>query len=163
MKAEVSSRVLSNIKKKVKKFSGGKKLLISKIEADQELMLTRVRSHIGLILGMLKNEEVIDEYSTTNPMDLLGVNGSVVCFTLKKKGCSSFVHIFTDGKHVSLRDSGFLMNFGDIANNCMRLDDIEDVDTHDWISFSDRLLDFIYSVIYNNAKLTELSLFGNSK
>lgn len=163
MKPEISAKVLSNIKKRAKKFSASNKLLLGKIEADKELTLTRVRSHISLVLGMFKNEGIIDECSSTNPMDFLGVNGNVVCFTLKKNGYANFIHVFTDGKHVYLRGSGFVMDFGDLASNYRRLSDIEDVDTHDWVSFCNVLLDFIYAVIYNNVKLTELTLFGNSK
>lgn len=163
MKPETSAKVMTHIKKHVKTFSASKKGLILKVEADRDLALTRAQTNIGYVLGMIKSLNVIDEYTAKNPIDLLGVDGNVVCFTLKKHGANNVVHVFTDGKRLMIRAGGFLIDFGGDSSKCIRCDDIEDIDKYDWVAFSDLLLEFIYGAIYNNVKLTELALFGNSK
>lgn len=163
MKPEVSAKILANIKKKTKKFSAQKQNIIAKLDADHDLVLTRVRTHIVLILSMLKNEGVVDQFSVSNPIDLFGVDGNVLCFSLKKTNSASIVHIFTDGEHVVLRDGGFLIDFGDLNANCVRCKNIDDIDKYDWVGFSDLLLDFVYKVIYNVARVTEISIFGANK
>lgn len=163
MKPEVSAKILANIKKKTKKFSPQKQNIIAKLDADHDLVLTRTRTHLVLILNMLKNEGVIDQFSVSNPIDLFGVDGNVLCFSLRKTNSSNIVHIFTDGEHLVLRDGGFLIDFGDITADCVRCDNIEDIDKYDWVGFSDLLLAFVYRVIYNVARVTEIAMFGANK
>lgn len=160
MKSEVSAKVLENVRRKTKKFSAQKIGLISKVDADNELVLTRVRTHISHVLSILKGEKIIDEYKVSNPIDIFGVDGNVVCFSIKKNGSSNFVHIFTNGEHIVLRDGNFLINFGDIGADYIRCEKVTDVDEYDWVTFSDVLLDFIYKSIYNVTKVNELSIFG---
>jgi len=157
---------IAQIKEKLgdihKKFVEAKNMVSLKVEADKELKLVRVESKINVLVKTFREMGIIDNYAVQNPSNSLGTDSSVVCFVVKKNGFSNSVYIMTDGTNIVVKDSSFMIDFGNFSAYCQRFPVGDDVNTFDWIDFSQKLLDQIHTCVYNRERVNQLSIFGTN-
>lgn len=149
------------IASKKEKFSKASESIQEKVEADAELKLTRVDAKINLILTALINAEIITEKNRFMPQMNSGVDSSVMAYSIKHKRFSSMVYVYTDGDDIVIRDSSFLVGFGGFHPYLKRYS-IEAVDDFDWLEFSEKLIDYVYEIIYKSKKVNEIRVFGRA-
>ncbi len=130
-----------------------------KVEADSSLKLAKVKAKLDMILDLFKSNGIIDEKIKSVPLINIGSDDSVVAYAIKNKRFSGVVYIYTDGDHIVVRDSSFLVDFGGLSPYFKKFS-IEDVEKYNWVLFTDKLLDYIYESMYNSKRVSELSIFG---
>lgn len=153
------TKIKSIIRKTHKSFIDGTSSIGEKAEADKDLVKTRVVAKIRAIIGCFKSELIIDEFAEQNPSNAIGVDTSVVCFVLSKKEHRNHVYIMTDGKTIVVKDSSFMIDFGNMSAYYKKFY-VEDVDNFDWQGFSENLLDHVHSCVYNRREVNQLKVFG---
>jgi hypothetical protein len=126
----------------------------TKLSADHNLFLTRMRTRISSILDCFVDAKVIDEFKKIEPSNEGDNHFSV--FKLSKKGFDRAVYVWTDGFNIVIRSAynplSLILEKNVVINNI-------DFDEYNWIEFSDKLLHFVHGLIYKRQKSIETKIF----
>jgi len=130
---------------------------IEKVAADHRLQADIIHARLLPIMICLKEAKVIDDFITS-------AEGYNKVIKLVKEGYDSYVFITTNGLEILVEGLTYVANLAasdfllDKKFSDKKLFSTVQDDDFDWVDFSETLLDYIHSSIYERQKATEIKI-----